>query len=233
MTTRGCVSACWQENAGKKSNWMDVCSISRIFWTPAPGSNSLPRSMRQRERRAVTRYLRRDLPVIELGGSMGVVACVTNKLLQNPRAHVVVEANPRAAAQLGHNRRLNGCEFEIVNCAIAYGTSSVNFRPSTNMAGSSITRPGDEMPVTVDAIQLGRIVEGRGLGPFSLICDIEGVEYDLVRQEIAVLAKAHTIIMETHARYIGEDKLRLMMAKLAEAGFKIIEEIGFVVVLQK
>ncbi len=185
------------------------------------------------ERRAVTRYLRRDLPVIELGGSMGVVACVTNKLLQNPRAHVVVEANPRAAAQLGHNRRLNGCEFEIVNCAIAYGTSSVNFRPSTNMAGSSITRPGDEMPVTVDAIQLGRIVEGRGLGPFSLICDIEGVEYDLVCQEIAVLAKAHTIIMETHARYIGEDKLRLMMAKLAEAGFKIIEEIGFVVVLQK
>jgi hypothetical protein len=36
------------------------------------------------ERHAVVRYLRRDLPVIELGGSMGVVACVTNKLLTDP-----------------------------------------------------------------------------------------------------------------------------------------------------
>src|SRR5580658_2082486 len=33
------------------------------------------------ERHAVLRYLKRDIPVVELGGSMGVVACVTNKLL--------------------------------------------------------------------------------------------------------------------------------------------------------
>jgi hypothetical protein len=39
--------------------------------------------------------------------------------------------------------------------------------------------------------------------------------------------------METHARYIGEDKLDLMMSKLHELGFKFVEEIGFVVVLQK
>ena len=34
------------------------------------------------ERQAVARYLRRDIPVVELGGSMGVVACVTNRLLK-------------------------------------------------------------------------------------------------------------------------------------------------------
>ena len=185
------------------------------------------------ERQAVTRYLRRDLPVIELGGSMGVVACVTNKLLQDPKAHVVVEANPLVIPQLQHNRQLNGCEFEIVNRAIAYGLSSVSFRPSTNMAGSSITRPGDAAPVTVEAVQLTDIVEQRGFQTFSLICDIEGLEYDLVCQESTVLTKADSIIMETHARYIGEDKLRLMMTKLEGAGFRIVEEIGFVVVLRK
>ena len=81
------------------------------------------------ERRAVARYLRRDLPVVELGGSMGVVACVSNKLLKNKAAHLVVEANPLAIPHLELNRNLNRCQFEIINRAIAYGVDSVTFRP--------------------------------------------------------------------------------------------------------
>jgi hypothetical protein len=65
------------------------------------------------------------------------------------------------------------------------------------------------------------------------VCDIEGLEYDLVCQEGDVLKQADTIIMETHARYIGADKFRDMMAKLKDLGFTIVEEIGFVVVLQQ
>ena len=185
------------------------------------------------ERHAVVRYLRRDLPVIELGGSMGVVACVTNKLLTDPTAHVVVEANPLAIPRLEHNRKLNGCRFEIVNRAIAYGADSVTFRPSSDMAGSSITRAGDEEPVTVSTVALGDLVHDRGFNRFSLVCDIEGLEYDLVCQEADVLRNADTIIMETHARYIGEEKFRAMMKKLEELGFRIVEQIGFVVVLQQ
>ncbi len=185
------------------------------------------------ERRAVARYLQRDLPVVELGGSMGVVACVTNKLLKDRKAHLVVEANPLAIPHLEHNRQLNRCLFEIVNCAIAYGTESITFRPSTNMAGSSITRPGEESPVTVNAVPLRKLVHDRGFNRFSLVCDIEGLEYDLVCHEGDVLKNADTIVMETHARYIGEEKLRLMMNQLEQFGFKVVEEIGFVVVLQQ
>jgi FkbM family methyltransferase len=185
------------------------------------------------ERRAVARYLRRDIPVVELGGSMGVVACVTNKLLKNPAAHVVVEANPLAIPQLELNKRLNGRQFEIVNRAIAYGTDSVTFRPSADLAGNSITRAGDEPPVTVDTVELGELVQDRGFNRFTLVCDIEGLEYDLVCHEGDVLKKADTIIMETHARYIGAEKFRDMMAKLQDLGFTIVEEIGFVVVLQQ
>jgi FkbM family methyltransferase len=185
------------------------------------------------ERQAVARYLRRDIPVIELGGSMGVVACVTNKLLKNPTAHVVVEANPLAIPQLELNRKLNGHRFEIVNCAIAYGADSVTFRPSADLAGNSITRAGNQPPVTVNAVKLGELVQERGFNRFTLVCDIEGLEYDLVCQEGDVLKQADTIIMETHARYIGADKFRDMMAKLKDLGFTIVEEIGFVVVLQQ
>src|SRR5580698_4591709 len=85
------------------------------------------------ERQAVARYLRRDIPVVELGGSMGVVACVTNRLLKDPAAHVVVEANPLVIPQLELNRALNRCQFEIVNRAIAYEMETVTFRPSSNV----------------------------------------------------------------------------------------------------
>jgi FkbM family methyltransferase len=185
------------------------------------------------ERHAVARYLKRDIPVIELGGSMGVVACVTNKLLTNPTAHVVVEANPMAIPQLELNKKLNGRQFEIVNRAIAYGVDSVTFRPSTNLAGSSITRDGDQSPVTVPAVSLGDLVHDRGFKRFNLVCDIEGLEYDLICQELEVLQYADTIIMETHARYIGEEKLHVMMTKLQDLGLKVVDQIGFVVVLQQ
>ena len=184
------------------------------------------------ERRAVARYLRRDLPVAELGGSIGIVACVTNKLLTNPTAHLVVEANPLAIPLLERNKNLNRCKFEILNRAIAYGSDTVTFRPSSDMCGNSVTSEGDENPVTVSTTQLGDLVQSRGFSRFNLICDIEGMEYDLLANEAAVLKTADTIIMETHARLIGEDKLQSMMLRFQDLGFRVIEETGFVVVLQ-
>jgi FkbM family methyltransferase len=185
------------------------------------------------ERRAIRRYIRRNLPVVELGGSMGVVACVTNKILKDRTAHLVVEANPLAIPHLELSRKMNGCKFEIMNRAIAYGADTVTFRPSSNMCGNSITADGDQLPVTVATAQLGGLVRDREFGQFNLVCDIEGIEYDLVCHEAEILEQADTIIMETHARYIGVDKYRLMMEKLESLGFKIVEESGFVAVLRR
>jgi hypothetical protein len=84
---------------------------------------------------------------------------------------------------LALNRKLNGRQFEILNRAIAYEAASVTFRPSTDLAGSSITRAGDQSPVTVDTVALGEVVDDRGFKRFNLVCDIEGLEYDLVCQE--------------------------------------------------
>jgi FkbM family methyltransferase len=185
------------------------------------------------ERWAVARYVRQDLPVVELGGSMGVVACVTNRLLKNPAAHVVVEANPLVIPQLELNRSLNHSRFEILNRAIAYGMESVTFRPSSNVCISSITAVGDQAPVTVETIELRDIVRDRGFTRFNLICDIEGLEYDLAVHEMDILKNADTIILETHARFIGEDKCGLMMSKLKDVGFRVVKEIGYVVVLRQ
>jgi FkbM family methyltransferase len=190
------------------------------------------------ERRAVQQHLRRDLPVIELGGAVGVVACVTNKLLKDPGAHVVVEANPAAITQLQLNKESNHCAFEIVNCAIAYGVDTVTFFPARDLAANSIEADGTqihgtEQAVTVEAIQLGKLVAEHGFSRFSLVCDIEGKEYDLVCHEREVLKQADTIIVETHARLIGEEKNKFMLDELKNLGFKIVEEDSFVITLRK
>lgn len=212
---------------------LNGCTFSLDGLDSVPKLELITNKYEAAERRAVARYLRRELAVVELGGSMGVVACVTNRLLNNPAAHVVVEANPLVIPQLELNRTLNRCQFEIVNRAIAYGMDSVTFRPSSNVCGSSITEPGDQPPVTVATAQLGNLVRERGFGRFNLICDIEGLEYDLVCHDSEVLKNADTIIMETHARFIGDDKCALMMNKLQGLGFTVVKEIGFVVVLRQ
>jgi FkbM family methyltransferase len=225
--------------AHKKSTQLDGCtfslqtipdSLTKLFLID--GQYELP------ERRAVKKHLRRDLPVIELGGALGVVACITNKLLTHPAAHVVVEANPLAIPQLKLNQESNHCTFEIVNRAIAYDVDAVTFHPTIDLASNSIDSDGTQLygtgqAVTVETIQLGNLVTKHGFSKFSLVCDIEGKEYDLVSHEIEVLKKADVIIMETHARLIGDEKNQFLINKLTDAGFKIVEEDGFVITLQQ
>jgi FkbM family methyltransferase len=225
--------------AHKKTTELDGCtfslasipdSLTKLFLLD--GRYELP------ERRAVKKHLRRDLPVIELGGALGVVACITNKLLTDPTAHVVIEANPLAIPPLTLNKETNHCAFEIVNRAIAYDVDAVTFSPTVDLASNSIDSDGTQLygterPVTVKAIQLGTLVAEHGYSRFSLVCDIEGKEYDLICHEIEVLKKADVIVMETHARIIGEEKNKDLISRLLDIGFRVVEEEGFVITLQQ
>src|SRR5947209_8143485 len=68
------------------------------------------------------RYVVGGLPVVELGGGIGVVSCIVNRQLTRPTDHVVVEANADLVPTLEVNRRLNGAGFRIRNVALAYGS---------------------------------------------------------------------------------------------------------------
>lgn len=185
------------------------------------------------ERRAILQHLNPNLPVIELGGCIGVVACITNRRLVHPQSHVVVEANPNAVPLLDRNRTGNGCEFEILNTAIAYGQSSVTFFPAADYCFNSLVHERGEAAVTVPATHLGDIVKRRGFDAFTLICDIEGYEYELVLNELDVLKEADTIILETHARLIGEEKTAQLLSKLVETGLRIVDQDSYVVVMSR
>lgn len=185
------------------------------------------------ERRAAITHVSPEYPVIELGACIGVVACVTNRIISDPTSHVVVEANPSVIQVLEENKRRNHCKFEILNRAIAYSGPSVTFAETTDYWGNSLQRDSSEAVVTVKTTSLGQIVAERGYGAYTLICDIEGHEYDLVRHEADALRGAQTIILETHARMIGEAKTLKLLESLRIMGFDETERDSFVYVLRR
>jgi FkbM family methyltransferase len=189
------------------------------------------------ERDAVVKYLDPQYPVIELGACLGVVACVTNRLLSDPRKHVVVEANPQVVPVIKKNRELNGSQFEILNMAVAYDQSTVSFSPSPDPRGTSL-RSNEQSwiegpQVTVPATGLGKIAEERGFESFTLICDIEGHEYELIQREASIVNRARMIIIETHGRMIGEEKNSEILARLEGMGFRTVAEDSGTLVLKR
>lgn len=185
------------------------------------------------ERQAVFQYVDTDQPVIELGGCIGVVACVTNRMLKNPSSHVVVEANPNVLPFLEENRNHNQCQFEILNTAIAYDNDFVTFSPARDFWGNSLRGKNSGPTVTVNTMRLRDIVDQRGFDSFTLICDIEGHEYDLVFHEPDVLEKATLLILETHERLIGEEKNTQLLNKLNDLGFRAISQESAVIVMKR
>src|SRR5712671_5551015 len=75
-------------------------------------------SYEKEERELITRWVRPADRVLELGACLGIVSCVTNKLLADKSRHVVVEANPFCIPTLRHNKELNQSGFRIEHCAV-------------------------------------------------------------------------------------------------------------------
>lgn len=185
-------------------------------------SRFLLRSYETEARRLIARYLPADLPVVELGGSIGVVSCFTNRRLKRPEAHVVVEAAVDLVPLLKGNRDRNGCRFEVLHAAIAYGVETVTFYPSDRFNEGSVFgggTPGTAVPAST----LASILELRGFAAASLICDIEGSELDLIAAEGETLRdRIRWIIMETH----GFEKAAKARTGLEGLGFTLVGEFG-------
>jgi FkbM family methyltransferase len=213
---------------------LDGCTFSLIPLGDTPMKLELLRKEYEKfERHAVLQYVRPECPVIELGACIGVVACVTNRMLQGARSHIVVEASPLVIPLMEENRILNHCDFEILNAAIAYDRQTVTFTPLLDFWGNSLRQETGSEPVTVPTITLNEIVSRRNLTSFTLICDIEGHEYELVQREADILKHAEMIILETHARMIGEAKNSELLETLIQIGFEKIDEDATVVVLRR
>src|SRR6478672_7510688 len=82
---------------------------STLRYTISKGRHEQP------ERDLVRRWLPSDAPVVEFGGGMGVVSCLTN-------------------------RNLNDCRFNVVNKALGYGQETITLDVDPDFVGSSAFR---------------------------------------------------------------------------------------------
>jgi hypothetical protein len=60
----------------------------------------------------------------------------------------------------------------------------------------------------------------------TLICDIEGAETELVRQDAHLLARHfRTLVIEIHPEYRSSDERAAMVSRLREAGFEPVAQV--------
>lgn len=162
------------------------------------------------------KYLKPSDIILELGACIGVVSCVTNKMLDNPEQHVVVEANPETAKVLMLNKEKNNSKFEIENCLV-FRDHSGKFYPASGapQSGSTIIhndglidKKGNVNPnqFDFDFVQLPVVsvedLEEKHQKKFNvLIMDIEGGEFQFIKENIAFLESIDLAIIEFHHRF--------------------------------
>lgn len=178
------------------------------------------------ERYLIRRYLPINLPVIDLGACIGVTSCIINRRLFSPARQLSVEANPHLIPLLKRNRDRNQCQFKVVNAALAYGADEVTFYLHEKFVGGSVQRETDDF-LTVPATSLQALTESQGFDQFVLVCDIEGGEVELIRNELTLL-KEHVIwfFVSTHDFIVGGDKIDWADTELQAHGFQLVEEVA-------
>ena len=158
------------------------------------------------------KYLKPTDSILELGACLGVVSCVTNSMLTNPENHVVVEANPETAKILAVNREKNDAKFIIENCLV-FRKHSGKFYPASGapQSGSTIIHNDgldkkEENQFEFDFVYLPVTtvdeLEKKHRKDFNvLIMDVEGGEFQFIKENKRLLKTVELAIIEFHHRF--------------------------------
>jgi len=179
------------------------------------------------ERALIKKWLPSGLPVLEFGGGLGVVSCLINRKLSEPERHVVVEANPEMITVLERNRQINDCKFQIYFGAICYDMEHVNLNIDQSFVGSSIRGAVGRSSIRVRATNVSSLLDSTGFDEAGIVCDIEGVEADIIRRELPILGDRIRFFMaEMHPKILGDRVVANLLVDLTDLGFVLKERIG-------
>lgn len=182
------------------------------------------RSYEAEERALIREFIRSSDAVLELGACLGIVSCVTNKLLAEKSKHVVVEGNPFCIPTLHRNRQLNGCGFLVENCAASNEKEATFYLHPIYIVGGTTQRESSR-PVRVPGRSL-RDLDAR-YGPFTtLIVDIEGAELEIFSAAKDILNRVRLVIVEMHPWAIGEPAIQNCRNILSDAGLRFRKSSG-------
>lgn len=198
--------------------------IPRDITSRAYRSCFIEGSYEMEERELIRAFVRPDDSVLELGACLGIVSCVTNKLLSNPTKHVVVEGNPFCIPTIHRNRGINQCGFLIENAAVSNQPDAIFYLHPVYVVGGTTQRKSD-LPVRVPTRSLADL--DLRLGPFStLIIDIEGSELEVFSSSRDQLARYRLVIVELHEWAIGKEGVDRCREILAASGLTFRKCVG-------
>ena len=182
------------------------------------------RPYEQPEADMVKSYLEVNTNVIELGGSLGIISALIRNQIGPHAKHIVVEANPDLAAICALNAKQDSemGATEVVVAAIDYsGAESVKFSAGNNAHVGHISRK-NEVGLTTPTVTLKKLAQRMPKGPFALICDIEGAEVQLFKEEQSILSRLSLVVLETHVNEYSNGKVtqKDMLDKIKKAGLE-------------
>ncbi|MDB2489837.1 FkbM family methyltransferase [Candidatus Pelagibacter bacterium] len=144
--------------------------------------------------------------VLELGSSLGVLACIVGKNLADSSKMVCVEANPNLLEDLRNNRDINDLKFQVIHGAASSKNYTVDFNFNGLTLGGSIMRKkwleGDKWgkydSVTLETITPIDIENKTELKFDTLSCDIEGEELKMLPDMIEYFKNYKLLVIEFH-----------------------------------
>lgn len=180
------------------------------------------------EVRFVRKYLKGNLDIVELGSSIGVLSVQLGKSKGNKKM-INVEASPKLIPILNNNLLKNEIQnYSICNCAIGKENEKLWFEYGEKNTGGKITEKKSGNGEYLSTKSLKSILVENNISEYMLVCDIEGAELALIKNEPKSFSKCKVVIMEAHStsyegkNYSPED----IKQELINLGFSLLEEHG-------
>jgi FkbM family methyltransferase len=170
------------------------------------------------ERQLAMRHLPPDSTVLELGGCIGVVSCTVNRILTDPRRHVVLEAHPALPAVLERNRDANGCKFAVRH-AVLSRQDDLRFS-LVDLTGSHVVAVEG---VSVPTVALEELERDTGLSFDALVMDIEGGEAAVIDENPAWFDRLRFLLIEFTPSALGVHGVSQLREKLVARGLRHID----------
>lgn len=193
-----------------------------INTSPRISSSILFNLYERPERVAIRRWLPANFDCIEVGASIGIVSReILAKLNPDKKLHAL-EAIPELCALARKNVDAFGKieNFSITQKAIAYNSKNVNFISDYDHIAGRASGSGGQQSLSVPGITLNEFVNSQTQQGFSLVMDIEGMEFEVLAKDCMIFDRCQCLVVELHGNSFEKENFNKTVIK---AGLKLVE----------
>ena len=188
------------------------------------------------EAKLISRYLPTNEPVLELGGSLGIVSSLIGQYLNTETMHLIVEANPALIDICTKN--IQRSASKVLCKAISYNGATTKFEINLNPHASMLSNTAKITATTIEVETISLATLWKEIGSpkgYTIVSDIEGAEIEIFTHDALVLSYAGTIIIELHPHLYsdGLEAVNRIKTILSNSGFYLLEKSADVYVWKK